>query len=354
MTSTHENAYGAVPAFETVLIGYVLEDTWKIQAHREEVVSGIIRIPTLTFEARDANGRKALVKVLDLRVNDAAPDELKDLEMRLKAFNYQRELIARLSQERLRGVVRALHSGSIPVTGAPLGRVFYLIFEWSDDDLRSQVALQERFDVGYALRVLHQAAIALHELHYRQVAHQSLRPANVVFLANHVKLGEFSCAIDGRRPRPDGAPVVDWTCAPPEVLYQMKLESMNSRFLIDLYQFGSLIAYVFSGTSLSSQLGQHLQPIHHWRRWTGSFADALPYVNHAFGDVLAELTAHLPGECREPLLTAVRELCAPDPLRRGHPRNRAGQGPQHSTERYISLFDRLAKRMELGIPGTLR
>jgi hypothetical protein len=92
-----------IPNFETVLVGYTLENTWKIQAYREEVVSGTIRIPTLAFEATDSNNRKALVKVLDLRVNDDAPDELKDLEMRLKVFNYQRELVERLARERLHG-----------------------------------------------------------------------------------------------------------------------------------------------------------------------------------------------------------------------------------------------------------
>jgi len=192
MTSAPPISPALIPNFETVLVGYTLENTWKIQAYREEVASGIIRIPTLAFEATDSNNRKALVKVLDLRVNDDAPDELKDLEMRLKVFNYQRELIERLAREKLHGVVRGLHAGSIPFPGAPLGRVYYLIFEWSDDDLRSQVTLHERFDVGYALRVLHQAATGLHELHFRQIAHQSVRPANVVFLADRV-LGRRKC-----------------------------------------------------------------------------------------------------------------------------------------------------------------
>jgi eukaryotic-like serine/threonine-protein kinase len=343
-----------LPAFESALLGVTLEAGWRIETYRDEVTSGLVRVPTLTFEARDGNGRKGLVKVLDLRLSDDAPDELKDLEVRLKTFNYQRELIERLAQERLPGLVRGLHHGMLPFTGAPLGRVYYLIFEWSNDDLRSQVELHERFDAAYALRVLHQATFPLHGLHFRQIAHQSVRPANVVFLEGQVKLGEFSCAIDASKPRPDGPPAVDWAAAPPEVLYKAPLESMNSRFLIDLYQLGSLVVYLFSGTPLSTQLAQHLHPIHHWKRWTGSFQEALPYVQHAFGEVLAELEPQLPAPCRGALLTAVRDLCAPDPRDRGHPHNRAGAGPQYSVERYISLFDRLATRLERGLPSGLR
>ena len=338
---------------ETALIGQVLDAGWTIRALREEVSSGPIRIPTLSFLGTNGQDERALIRALDLRLDPAAPDELKDLEMRLKVFNYQRELIERLAGERLRGIVRGLHSGSIPFAAAPLGRIYYLIVEWSDDDLRSQVALHDEFDASYALRVLHQAAIALHELHQRNVAHQSVRPANVVFFGSQVKLGEFSCAVDGRKPRPDGTPLLDWTSAPPESLYQAPIDSMNGRCLIDLYQLGSLVAYLFSGTSLTTQLAQRLQPIHHWRHWTGSFAEALPYVNHAFGDALREMAAHLPEPCRDEFLAAMRELCAPDPAHRGHPHNRAGHGPQYSTERYISLFDRLATRLEQGLPRRL-
>ncbi len=334
---------------ETALIGQALLGGWTITSLRVEVSSGPIRIPTLSFEATDGQQSKALVKVLDLRIDPAAPDELKDLELRLMVFNYQRQLIERLAGERLRGVVRGLQSGSIPFASAPLGRIYFLIVEWSDDDLRSQVALNDRFDSAYALRVLHQTATALHELHQREVAHLSVRPANIVFIAETVKLGEFSCAVDARKPRPDGAPALDWASAPPEFLYQAPIDSMNARCLIDLYQLGSVVAYVFSGTSLTAQLGLKLQPIHHWKRWTGSFAEALPYVQHAFGDVLRDIAPNFPEACRDELIGAVRDLCAPDPALRGHPLNRAGQGLQYSTERYISLFDRLASRLELGI-----
>jgi serine/threonine protein kinase len=342
------------PNFESDLIGVSLADGWNIRALRDDIDSGAIRIPTVRFDAINSAGEKARVVILDLRLDGNAPDELKDLELRLQVFNYQRDLVERLANDRLRGIVRALHTGSIAYPLAPLGRLYYLIFEWSEDDLRSQVSLHEKFDVVYAIRVLHQAATALHELHFREVAHQSIRPADVLIFDGQAKLGELSCAVHGRKPRPDGSPMIDWTCAPPEVLYKAPLTSLNDRLLIDLYQLGSLIAYLFSGTSLSTQLGQRLHAIHHWRQWTGSFADALPHVNHAFSEVLRSLEPTFPSECRAPLLTALRELCAPDPSRRGHPLNIAGQGIQSSTERYISLFDLLGKRVERALRENAR
>jgi hypothetical protein len=93
------------PSFETDLIGHTLESRWRIEAFRDEVSSGVIRIPTLRFDARDSDGQKGRIVILDLRVDGNAPDELKDLELRLQVFNYQRQLVERLASERLRGVV---------------------------------------------------------------------------------------------------------------------------------------------------------------------------------------------------------------------------------------------------------
>jgi hypothetical protein len=56
-----------LPSSETDLIGHTLESRWRIEAFRDEVSSGVIRIPTLRFDARDSDGQKGRIVILDLR-----------------------------------------------------------------------------------------------------------------------------------------------------------------------------------------------------------------------------------------------------------------------------------------------
>ena len=42
----------------------------------------------------------------------------------------------------------------------------------------------------------------------------------------------------------------------------------------------------------------------------------------------------------------VTQLCNPDPQLRGHPKNIGYRGDRYSLERYVSIFDRLAKKAE--------
>jgi serine/threonine protein kinase len=56
----------------------------------------------------------------------------------------------------------------------------YLPFELATGDLREQVDLSRRFDLAYRLRVLHNSAKGLSQLHNSHIAHQDLKPSNVV------------------------------------------------------------------------------------------------------------------------------------------------------------------------------
>jgi hypothetical protein len=50
---------------------------------------------------------------------------------------------------------------------------------------------------------------------------------------------------------------------------------------------------------------------------------------------------------RTEIVAAIEELCDPDPHVRGHPVNR--EMHQFGLERYISLFNHLGKRAEMGL-----
>ena len=97
---------------------------------------------------------------------------------------------------------------------------------------------------------------------------------------------------------------------------------------------------------MSAQIGGQLLPQHHGEAWPGNYRDALPYVRDAWDAVLEDLAASLDEEIREELVTITRRLTNPEPEKRGHPRNLAGNGPAFGARRFSSRLEVLANRAE--------
>ena len=69
----------------------------------------------------------------------------------------------------------------------------------------------------------------------------------------------------------------------------------------------------------------------------------------AFGLAIEDFREAVSADIRDDLETNVRQLCDPDLEFRGHPRARIGIGNRYSLERYVSSFNLLARRAELGM-----
>ena len=114
----------------------------------------------------------------------------------------------------------------------------------------------------------------------------------------------------------------------------------------DLYMFGNLAVFLFTGTNVTASIMAQLDLQHHWTRWASLYEDVLPYLQDAFGRVLEEIEARLPQEVRDDILPLVRHLCNPDLAMRGHPRG-IGRYDQYSLERYVSQLTNVATRIEI-------
>lgn len=255
--------------------------------------------------------------------------------------------------KRIKRVVRRLDHGSIRLNGAAVD-THYLVFELADRDLREHDSLEKTLDGVLNLRILHQVASALESLHYNQISHQDIKPSNVlIFDESIAKLGDLGHAHDRQVSRPGLEQVLagDPVHAPPEQLYGLELTEWASRRLAsDLYLLGSLVVFMFTGLSLSTQIGDQLKPEHHWQAWTGDYKDAQIYVYDAWDAAIEEFSGTLDISIRENLETFVRYLTDPDPAVRGHPRNRLGHEPTYGVRRFSSGFELLAKRLELNMP----
>lgn len=189
----------------------------------------------------------------------------------------------------MRRIVKVLGYGSFKLADYPTS-VFYLMFEVAERDLREHAGLGKTLDTALNLYILHQTALSLEALHFNNIAHQDLKPSNVLLFENlFVKLGDLGSAHDKGVLRPDNQSIIagDPGHAPPEQLYGYRPNEWAARRLAsDLYLFGSLIVYMFSDVSMTAQISGQLKPEHHWKAWTGNKADILPYLYGAWDAVL--------------------------------------------------------------------
>jgi serine/threonine protein kinase len=114
--------------------------------------------------------------VLDTSIDRDALDPVEDLKARVDAYYYERNLLAKTLERKMSRVVRAITSGEISASsGDDANPSYYLLFELADGDLREHVELDRQFDPAFRLRVLHQAATGLQQLHLSLIAHQDIK-----------------------------------------------------------------------------------------------------------------------------------------------------------------------------------
>lgn len=205
----------------------------------------------------------------------------------------------------------------------------------------------QAIELAWIFRTLHHIATGLNQLHRHDIAHQDLKPSNVLVFREEVgrKLADLGRAWSlGRNPPHNNYDFAgDRTYAPPELLYGFVPSDDRPRRLgCDTYHLGSMVTYFFLGAGATSLLISELHPQFWPGQWTGSYQQVLPYLHEAFARVLLKLSASLNGRFSAELTGIARELCSPDPMLRGHPRNRVNLANQFSLERYVSQFDRLA------------
>ena len=267
------------------------------------------------------------------------------------AFNFERDLLEDCRQRNLSRIIRAIEVGKVNVDPQnPFTVVEYLIFELANGDVHSVIAVDHSFEEAFVLRTLHQVAVGLRQLHGLGIAHQDVKPSNVlVFDTGGSKVGDLGRASKQGLVAPhDSVPVPgDFTYAPLELLYgHVEPDWNRRRFGCDGYLLGSMIVFFFANASMTALVEAELPNSLHWSRWNGPYAEILPHLRHALNEALEKINRNIPKHLQREIVGIIRQLCDPDPALRGHPTERRGHGNQLSLERYVSKFDLLAQKAE--------
>jgi serine/threonine protein kinase len=337
------------------LSGLKLNDGW-------EVVEKLSKHPGATggsfscgYKVKD-DKNVAYLKALDFSEAFKDPDPPRRLQILTEAYNFERDLLLKCKSNHLTKIVTPVTDGSIDVHGFPIGigKVYYIIFELADGDIRKIRDTFQKIDLAFSFRALHNTAVGLEQLHRSGIAHQDLKPSNVMSFREVYKVGDLGRSSDINKPfwydhiQFPG----DRNYSPLEQHYGFHFSNdFNEKYASDMYLFGSLFYFFFSGLSASQVLFEKARKL--GISIVSNFNADIPEWERVFSETLVDLSKSLKCFLTEDrvddVILLVKYLCHPDPRKRGFPKNITTQNQQYSFIRFISKLDIFAKEAELGI-----
>lgn len=333
------------------LIGVELPGGWRIV---ERVLSNCRSIHSVSYVAERSDGRRGHVKVLDLEWIAMTDDFVETLRVGAQAFSDERRLLTVANEQGLSRVIRIFASGVLRQPGQRTLPLPYIITELADSDARSFMDERASPHPAWLVQIAHDSATGINQLHSVEIAHQDLKPENVVcFEQRLAKVADLGSAVDPQTQADhvDHDIAGEEMFAPIELLYGVRhVEWSDRRYGCDAYLLGSLIYSLFTGSAMTPAIQVRLHPDHRAARWRGSYSQVLAYVESAYCEVMIDFETTLasritaPGLRRE-IVSIVRDLCYPDPNRRGDTIARARGANPYNLERYIARLDLLAKRL---------
>ncbi|WP_127564347.1 protein kinase domain-containing protein [Stenotrophomonas indicatrix] len=327
------------------LSGRVLLDRWVVveKLRRDPGASSEAR--SVCYRAVDSVGNIAFVKAFDFKALERKGD-IQKLEDMAREFNHEKRVHELCLDKRLGRVTRIYDSGNCDVGSET---VHYIVCEYAPQSLRDAYPPGEPdVPASQRLAALRHVAAGLAQLHGIGIAHQDIKPSNVVaFDDATVKvtdLGSSSSMDLPPVPHDDYSFCGQPNFAPPELLYGESGTWYRRRVGCDMYLLGNLLFTSFVGHSLTYILSHALPRELRHTVYTGSYELVLPFwVENHYAIVPLMLKDCVPSKIVDEIASIVLEMCHPDPELRGHRRNRLGSGAKYGLERYISAFDRLSK-----------
>lgn len=297
----------------------------------------------------------AFVKAIDFVEALSAADPLSELTKLSSVANFEKDVLSFCAQRGMSRVLKFIGHEyvSSDSTGNPLTNVSCLIMEAGTEDLRRLFNTKGAGSCAWNLQVLRDVSQAIAQLHKGGIAHQDIKPSNVIEVASNGTEGKMMKVGDlGRVVRREHAGPFDgmhWPgdgrYAPPERWYRyLPPNWSDARDASDAYMLGSLMVYLFTGTTIQSLVFNHLPPAFSPGTWTGSFdQDLIAVLVDAHSRVLNQyLLPQLEPAIADGLFALARNLTNPDPLKRGDINARKQSGRPVGMDRIHQKLNTLA------------
>ena len=293
------------------------------------------------YTAVDLDGKIGFLKAMDL--SKVATKPLDEIVKTISEYLFEQNILKHCKEQRLTKVVTPLDSGELlsPKEFPPLNRVFYIIFELAEGDLRAEFINKGVSSWKLLFKSLHHVAIGIRQLHKIGIAHQDIKPSNILCFSNEEsKISDLGRVTDSKGESPFSLDSFtgDRSYAPIEVMFGIGPTEFLDRRLSDLHMFGSLIYHVISGAQITPIIIDETRLIMP-HIGTTSYDDTLPFLKSSFATVISrfrENCQNLFGEkIASELAEIVSELCFPDYRFRGNLKHKS-KIQRLSMEKYIS------------------
>jgi serine/threonine protein kinase len=293
------------------------------------------------------DGKRAFLKALDIEKFDFS-----ELPTLIAGFQYETDLLALCKDKRLNRIVQIQESGRIernPTLPQILRHVPFLVFELAEGDIRRSVDVSTSATTQWRFFVLHQTTLALMQLHAQSIAHQDLKPSNVLhFGADSLKLGDLGrSSLRGKAaPHDNAVPVGALNYAPFEQRYGHRPADWTERRLsADVFHLGCLVVFAFTNVVFPDYVMNQLDSPYHPQHWGGRYEEVMPFIQASMAKSLYEVAQDFPELYRSELTKMVLDLCHPDPTLRGRgaANGKTTPGDLLWLQRYVSRFDILEK-----------
>jgi serine/threonine protein kinase len=236
-------------------------DGWRIIKKIEKLPHNTGGVYSCCYEVEN-EGRRGFLKAFDYssadKVGRDGPEQMRDI---LDAYLYETEILTICTDSGCKNVIRLLDQGNLDIAEAQqYPRVEYLILEYAGKgDIRDALK-DKQLTLEWKMRSLHQLANGLRQIHSLSIAHQDIKPSNLVNLTNGAtKITDFGSAVLLNNSIRDIPKLLQknycgtWEYAPPELLYgEINNNSIIRRIGCDLYLLGSMVAFYFTNMSMTS------------------------------------------------------------------------------------------------------
>lgn len=294
----------------------------------------------------EKDGKTAFLKALDIEKFD-----ISQLMGVMAGFEYESELLKICKDKRLSRIVQVIESDRIerdPNASAVLRYVPFLVFELAEGDIRNSVDASSAVSDQWRFYVLHQTTLALMQLHGQAIAHQDLKPSNVLlFGADKLKLGDLGrSSLRGKQAPHDGLALPGArNYAPFEQRYShVPADWVERRLSSDVFHLGCLTVFSFTNICFPEYVMEKLPEPYRPDNWGAAYIEVMPHIQSSLAIAIQEISVDFPSRFRANLISIVLDLCHPDPSRRGRA-NTEGSSVAGLLwlQRYASRFDILEK-----------
>lgn len=311
------------------------------------------------YNVVDDLGNTGFLKALDFSSAFLSPSPIDSLKSMTEAYTYERDLLNKCLGKNLRYVVRIVDYGVFhlepidypPDKIVPYPDVYYIVLEKADKSARNLIDLSKTFDYAWALRSLHNVSVAIEEMHGIQIAHQDIKPSNVLLFDSQKtsKVTDFGRSSTLERAAEHDALdcAGDVNYSPFEHLYgDVDSDWKVRRYSCDMFMFGNLIMTYFNNISMTSAVLSVLPDNMRPGKWGDTYRAILPQIELIFAKCLESFNDQIDWKLRSELVEFVKQLCHPDISKRGDLKNSHMGSQQYSLRRYTSKLDLLARKWE--------